>query len=154
MTEKDGVNPELTYAWAQETLAKHEANGGERPFQLLRVNTVGDHVEAIVEVPDHGGEPYRRSASVPVSDSRTPEFVAFQAVAAALVDDYPQAADVASAIQDVRNSGFLAGDEVELFLIPAEDNNRLAYNSYGRGENATRVALEEGVASLLLEHQK
>lgn len=151
MTDREVFNPELTYAWAQERLAQYETNGGVRPFQLLRVNTVDGHVEAVVEVPDHGGEPYRRSARVPVGADRTHEFYAFQAVTAALEDDFPQAAAIRNRITDVQDSGYLVGNQKELLFVPEKGP---VYNSQGQGEQAGSVALEEGVASLLLEHQQ
>jgi hypothetical protein len=150
MSDREVFNPELAYAWAQETLAEHEANGGERPFQLVRVNNIGKEVEAVVELPNPGGDPYLRSARVMRDGNRTHEFYAFQAVTTALEDDFPQAATIRSEIADVQDSGYLVGDQKELLLIPEKGP---AYNSHGQGEMAKYTALEEGVASLLLIHQ-
>lgn len=150
MTDREVFNPELAYAWAQETLAEHEANGGERPFHLLRVKNVGEEVEAVVALPNPGGEPYLRSARVSRDGNRAHEFYAFQAVTSALEDDFPQAATIRNEIKDVQDSGYLVGDQKELLLVPERGS---VYNSYGRGEKAGHVALEEGVASLLLQYQ-
>ncbi len=143
MSERLLLDAEPTYSWAQNTLVAHQEDGNPPPFTLMRLQEVADGFEAVVELPNGGGEPYRRLGRVRNDMYETEEKGKLLALKAALENDYPQVQQIRSA----EDSGLYNHGSIELLLDTGETN---VFNSYATGENAAVTALVEGVAAVLV----
>lgn len=144
MSERFLLDSEPTFSWAQMTLDEHRKSGENYPFTLMRLEKGPEGMEAVVEIPNQGGEPFRRLGRVATDESQSPEDLQLRALQDALQTDYPQVKEIKS----VENSSLYAGNSTELLFNTGES---YAFNSYATGERSQEIALVEGVAAILLK---
>lgn len=144
MSERLLLDAEPSYSWAQNTLNTHREEGNPPPFTLMRLQEVPEGIEAVVELPNNGAEPYRRMGRVGSDMYETEEKGKLLALKLALESDYPQVQQIRSA----EDSGLYNHGSVELLIDTGEAH---VFNSYATGENANVTALVEGVAAVLIK---